>query len=175
VLAPGLRVIFCGSAAGTASARAGAYYAGPGNRFWAMLYRTSLTPRLLVPAEYPLLPSFGIGLTDMAKRSFGPDRGLKRADDDPQAVRDKVARLQPLALAFNGKRAARVFLDRADLAYGRQEAMVEKTAIFVLPSTSGAARAFWDEAPWRALAAWLESRSAAPVSGWRPPQARADR
>ena len=29
VLAPGLRVVFCGTAPGTASARAGAYYAGP--------------------------------------------------------------------------------------------------------------------------------------------------
>jgi TDG/mug DNA glycosylase family protein len=29
VLAPGLRVVFCGYAPGTASARAGAYYAAP--------------------------------------------------------------------------------------------------------------------------------------------------
>ncbi len=34
VLAPGLALVVCGSAAGTVSARVGAYYAGPGNRFW---------------------------------------------------------------------------------------------------------------------------------------------
>ncbi|HEU5143069.1 MAG TPA: uracil-DNA glycosylase family protein [Solirubrobacterales bacterium] len=44
---PGLRVVFCGTAAGTASARAGAYYAGPGNRFWETLRVTGLTPVLL--------------------------------------------------------------------------------------------------------------------------------
>ena len=38
VLMPGLRVVFCGYAPGTASAHAGAYYAGPGNRFWSTWY-----------------------------------------------------------------------------------------------------------------------------------------
>ena len=40
VLPPGLAVVICGTAAGTASARAGAYYAGPGNAFWATLTRS---------------------------------------------------------------------------------------------------------------------------------------
>ena len=42
VLEPGLRVVFCGTAAGKASARAGAYYAGPGNAFWPTLHRSIL-------------------------------------------------------------------------------------------------------------------------------------
>lgn len=33
LLRPGLRVVFCGTAAGAASALSGAYYAGRGNRF----------------------------------------------------------------------------------------------------------------------------------------------
>ena len=52
VLGPGLRIVFCGSAAGAVSARVGAYYAGPGNRFWPTLHRVGLTPRLLAPAEF---------------------------------------------------------------------------------------------------------------------------
>lgn len=32
-LGPGLRVVFCGTAAGAVSARKGHYYAGPGNLF----------------------------------------------------------------------------------------------------------------------------------------------
>jgi len=39
VLTPGLQVVFCGTAAGTASAKRGAYYAGPGNQFWPMRVR----------------------------------------------------------------------------------------------------------------------------------------
>jgi G:T/U-mismatch repair DNA glycosylase len=34
VLQPDLKVVFCGTAAGTQSAQAGAYYAGRGNYFW---------------------------------------------------------------------------------------------------------------------------------------------
>jgi G:T/U-mismatch repair DNA glycosylase len=41
LLRPGLRIVFCGTAAGTASARAGAYYAGPGNAFWPTLAGTA--------------------------------------------------------------------------------------------------------------------------------------
>jgi hypothetical protein len=33
--------------------------------------------------------------------------------------------------------------------------MVGKLAVFVLPSTSGAAQGFWDEGQWRALADYL--------------------
>ena len=62
-----MRVVFCGTAPGAASARAGAYYAGPGNRFWATLPEVGLTPILLAPAEFPRLADFGIGLTDVSK------------------------------------------------------------------------------------------------------------
>jgi len=52
ILRPGMRVVFCGTAAGTAFARAGAYYAGPGNAFWATLHSTGLTPVRFSPAEF---------------------------------------------------------------------------------------------------------------------------
>ena len=34
LLRPGLRLVICGTAAGTQSAAINAYYAGPANRFW---------------------------------------------------------------------------------------------------------------------------------------------
>jgi len=51
VLAPGLAIVFCGTAVGTVSARRRAYYAGPGNAFWPTLHRVGLTPRQLLPEE----------------------------------------------------------------------------------------------------------------------------
>lgn len=48
-LAPGLRIVFCGTAVSTASAERGHYYAGPGNEFWSFLHRSGLTPVLLSP------------------------------------------------------------------------------------------------------------------------------
>ena len=157
VLAPGLRILFCGSAAGTASARAGAYYAGPGNRFWQTLHEVSLTPRLLAPGEFALMLEFGLGLTDLSKAGSGADNDLDPGDDDPAALARKVGKYRPQLLAFNGKRAARVFLAAelglaGSLAYGRQPASLGGTRIWVLPSTSGAARRWWDAAPWFALA-----------------------
>lgn len=152
VLRPGLRIVFCGSAAGAASARAGAYYAGPGNKFWDVLHRTGLTPRRLAPAEFPSLPEFGIGLTDMAKHYAGADSGIRRAHDDPAALKAKIARFRPALLAFNGKRAAKAFVG-GDIGYGRLDLTLGDTVLFVLPSTSGAAARYWDERPWRTLAA----------------------
>jgi hypothetical protein len=66
-------VLFCGTAPGRASARAGHYYANPGNRFWALLAETGLTPRRLRADEDHLLPAWGLGLTDLAKTAFGQD------------------------------------------------------------------------------------------------------
>ncbi len=153
VLGPGLRIVFCGSAAGAASARAGAYYAGPGNRFWPTLQRTGLTPRLLAPAAFRAVLDHGIGLTDLCKTESGSDAGLSGRADDAAALAAKIARHRPAILAFNGKRAARVFLGAESLDYGEQERRIGATAIHVLPSTSGAARRWWDESFWLAAAA----------------------
>ena len=152
VLGPGLRIVFCGSAAGTASARAGAYYAGPGNRFWPTLHRVGLTPRPLAPAEFRTVLRYGIGLTDLCKTESGADSSLSAEADDAAALAAKIARHRPAVLAFNGKRAARVFLDAERLAYGEQRQRIGGAAIHVLPSTSGAARRWWDEAFWRRVA-----------------------
>ena len=148
----GLRIVFCGSAAGAASARAGAYYAGPGNRFWPTLQRVGLTPRLLAPAEFRSVLRYGIGLTDLCKTESGADSGLSGRADDSAALTAKIMRHRPAVLAFNGKRAARAFLDAGSLDYGEQTRRIGATAIHVLPSTSGAARRWWDEAFWRRVA-----------------------
>ena len=153
VLGSGLAVVFCGSAAGAASARAGAYYAGPGNRFWPTLHRVGLTPRLLAPAEFRTVLRYGIGLTDLCKTESGSDASLSGRADDAAALTAKIARHRPAVLAFNGKRAAQVFLGTGSLAYGEQARRIGETAIHVLPSSSGAARRWWDEAYWRRVAA----------------------
>ncbi len=154
LLHPGLHLVFCGTAAGAVSARLGAYYAGPGNRFWPTLHATGLTPRLLSPAEFPLLLQWGIGLTDLAKRASGADADLPPGSFDPAGLRARLARFRPANLAFTGKRAAAEFLGRpsASLGYGVQEPLPGLPALWVLPSPSGAARGHWDIAPWQALA-----------------------
>ena len=151
VLAPGLRVIFCGTAAGSTSAAAGAYYANPGNSFWVTLHRIGLTPQVLRPDQFRTLLEHGIGLTDLVKVQAGTDDRIAYAGKDVAGLRAKIERYQPRALAFNGKRAAQEFFGAAR-PYGRQPEVIGATLVFVLPSTSGAARGHWDEAHWRELA-----------------------
>ncbi len=151
VLAPEMRVVFCGTAPGTASAQAGAYYAGPGNGFWATLHEVGLTPVLLRPAEFPRLAKFGIGLTDISKTAAGSDAEVGSRGVDRKRLTAAIAAAAPSHLAFNGKNAARASLGHP-VIYGPQPETIGGASVWVLPSTSGAARGFWDIDPWRELA-----------------------
>jgi TDG/mug DNA glycosylase family protein len=151
LLRPGLRVVFCGTAAGTASARAKAYYAGPGNAFWKALHAVELTPVQLEPAEFQRLPEFGIGLTDICKVLHGSDEEVGTVEFDVDGLLARIAEAEPANLAFNGKNAARGALER-DVRFGPQEEQIGGAAVWVLPSTSGAARRYWDLGPWQELA-----------------------
>jgi len=163
LLRPGLRAVFCGTAAGTASALRRAYYAGPGNRFWPTLHAVGLTPRLMAPEEYPLLLDLGLGLTDLCKDQSGQDATLRFTAEAAAALRRRILRHRPALLAFTSKTAARHALGLAEVAYGLQPATIGATRLFVLPSPSGAARASWSEQPWRALAMAARSPSHSPA------------
>lgn len=168
ILRPGLRVVFCGTAAGTASARVGAYYAGPGNAFWATLHSTGLTPMRLSPAEFEQLPDFGIGLTDICKVLHGSDQEVGTDEFDVAGLEARIAAAEPANLAFNGKNAARGALGRR-VDYGPQPERIGAAAVWVLPSTSGAARRYWCIEPWRKLArvcADVEEGTTSPRLPW---------
>lgn len=151
VLKSGLNCVFCGTAAGRRSANEGAYYAHPGNMFWRALHAAKLTPRLLAPEEFSLLPQYGMGLTDLAKRHVGNDNELPSDAFDVTALIAKIEQYQPRILAFTSKAAARIALGRPAV-YGLQSDRIGETKLFVLPSPSGQARGHWDLAPWQALA-----------------------
>ena len=146
-----MRLVVCGSAAGRRSAEAGAYYAGPGNKFWRILDECGLTPGRLQPAEFAALLEHGIGLTDLAKAYAGGDAGIRAEDDDVDGLVAKITVAAPAWLAFNGKRAAQVVLARA-VDYGPQRETIGPSRLVVLPSTAGAASGHWDQAPWHELA-----------------------
>lgn len=156
VLKPNLKVVFCGTAAGDKSAMRKAYYAGPGNKFWPILYRIGLTPVLLEPKDYRRLLDYNIGLTDLAKGVSGADSKLKKSNFDAESLKDKILMYEPNVLCFNGKKAAQEFLGRKDIDYGFQNERIGKTLLFVAPSTSGAANGFWNEKYYIQLAVMLQ-------------------
>ena len=55
-------------------------------------------------------------------------------------------------MAFNGKTAAKIALDLPYVDYGVQNVGIHGAAVWVLPSTAGAANGFWDPVHWHALA-----------------------
>ncbi len=150
-LAPGLRVLFCGTAAGTASAARGHYYAGPGNRFWGLLATTGLTPRQLAPEEDHLLPGFGLGLTDLAKGVAGMDREIPAGAYDPARLAALVAEWQPGVVAFTSLTAARLALGDKGLNAGPQPGGFAGSAVWALPSPSRA-NGHFSPGVWQALA-----------------------
>lgn len=156
LLSPGLRIVFCGTAAGTASARAHEYYAGPGNKFWTVLHETGLTPRRLAPSEFSLLPGWDIGLTDVSKTAHGMDSEIAANAFDPDRLCRVLDEVRPRVIAFNGKKAARLAFglgDRVPIDLGPNAHKLGVTPAWVLSSTSGANARYWDPAPWHALAA----------------------
>ncbi len=154
LLAPGLKVVFCGTALGRVSAERQAYYANPGNFFWRTLHNTGLMPDLVKPQDYTRLLDYGIGLTDLSKAHFGNDNQLPPDALDAETLREKMARWQPKILAFTSKTGASAFLSRptGTIPLGFQPERIGGTQIYVLPSPSGQARIFWDQQAWRALA-----------------------
>jgi double-stranded uracil-DNA glycosylase len=158
VLRPGLRVVFCGTAAGSASAKRAAYYAGPGNKFWRTLYETGLTPLKLLPADFGSVLDHGIGLTDLCKTRSGSDVEVGRVAFDVAALAARVRENAPGILAFNGVRAGRETLGVV-VGYGRQPRAFAGAETWVLPSTSGAANRWWDEACWLELARRIRSQT----------------
>ena len=147
-------MVFCGTAAGTLSAKLGQYYANPQNKFWRTLHATGLTPRVFAPHEYRELLKLGIGATDIAKHASGMDHNLPKEALGRAAIEDLRARILmagPKILAFTSLAGGRSFLG-PKIKHGKQAEMLGDTVIWVLPSPSPVAQTAWNEAVWHDLA-----------------------
>ena len=152
VLTHNLDLVFCGTAKGTTSARKGYYYAGPGNQFYGVLFRAGFTPYKLEPRDCYDIHQFKIGLTDLVHNEFGNDNEISDNSYDVEGFIAKMEEYQPKFIAFNSKKGASFFLgfkgNTKNVSYGLQKTTIGKSQVFVLPSTSGSARAYWDENYW---------------------------
>jgi len=151
VLAPGLRVVFCGINPGRVSAAAQAHFANPRNDFWRLLHAARFTSRLYAPSEQFEVVREGIGLTNAAYRTTPGSGDLRRGDFDRSRIERIAAEFRPGWLAFVGKEAYRgLFAERPEL--GVQPRTLGDTQLFVLPSTSPANAAV----PWRERLQWFK-------------------
>ena len=158
LLAPGLDLVFCGTAPSPISFKARAYYANPGNAFWPTLHAVGFTPERLTPERYPELLAWRLGLTDLNKTEVGSDHELSPDAMDAKSLHAKLRRYRPAAIAFTSKHAASLALGIKTPAYGRQTEPLEGATAFVLASPSGRARSFWTIKPWRQAADFVAER-----------------
>lgn len=160
-LRPGLKLVFCGTAAGKQSALRKAYYANRQNKFWKTLFDVGLTPRQFEPHEYPLLCELDIGLTDIAKFAFGMDHQLpptalgRRAADH---LRARISEHAPHIIAFTSLNAGRRVMGR-DARAGKQKEKIGNTTVWILTSPSPLAANHWSIKPWRDLAKAVQKLS----------------
>jgi G:T/U-mismatch repair DNA glycosylase/ADP-ribose pyrophosphatase YjhB (NUDIX family) len=165
VLAPGLTCVFCGINPGRVSAAAAAHFANPRNDFWRLLHDAGFTPRLYDPQEQFSLLDLGVGVTNAAYRTTPGSGDLRRGDFDRAEFEARIRAVAPRAVAFVGKEAYRgLFNERP--ALGAQLRSIDRTGLFVLPSTSpaNAAVPYDERLRWfRELHAWLEPTDRAAV------------
>jgi TDG/mug DNA glycosylase family protein len=153
-LKPGLKLVFCGTAAGRQSALQRAYYAHGQNKFWKTLHDVGLTPHLFAPQDYEKLWELRIGLTDIAKHVYGMDHQLPKEALGAEAVaalKARIRKARPRILAFTSLNGGRKVMGAAAIA-GEQPEMLGETRVFILPSPSPLAANHWDIKPWRDLA-----------------------
>ncbi len=139
VIAPRLRVLFCGINPGLYTAAVGHHFARPGNRFWPALYAAGFTDTLVSPfAERELLRR-GYGITNVVMRTTATADQLTREElrEGGKELAAKVRRYKPAFLAVLGLGAYRTAWERPKALIGRQEEMIGRTVLWVLPNPSG--------------------------------------
>lgn len=139
VLGPSLEVLFCGINPGLYSAATGCHFARPGNRFWPALHRSGFTPRLLAPAEQDLLPSFGLGITNVVARATAQAAELSARElrEGGERLAELVAEVGPQVVAVAGVTAYRMAFARPKAAIGPLEDRIGGARVWVLPNPSG--------------------------------------
>jgi TDG/mug DNA glycosylase family protein len=139
VIAPGLRVLFCGINPGLYSTAIGHHFGRPGNRFWKALHASGFTPRLFSPDEDGALLAYGIGITNLCPRTTASADELSGDEltRGARALVAKAARYRPRVVAVLGIGAYRLGFGQADATIGRQDAPTARSLTWVLPNPSG--------------------------------------
>jgi TDG/mug DNA glycosylase family protein len=139
VIAPNLRVLFCGINPGLYTAAVGHHFARPGNRFWPALHYAGFTDRLLSPFDERELLESGYGVTNVVARATATANVLTHDEmlAGGKTLRKKVLRYKPKILAVLGLGAYRAAFADPKAKIGRQDKTIGETILWVLPNPSG--------------------------------------
>jgi TDG/mug DNA glycosylase family protein len=139
VIAPRLRVLFCGINPGLYSGATGHHFARPGNRFWPTLHQSGFTPRQLHPSEERELLAYGYGITNLVPRATATADELASEEliAGQRRLKSKVKRYQPQVVAVLGIGAYRTAFAQKVASLGEQAERLEDAIVWVLPNPSG--------------------------------------
>lgn len=139
VIAPKLKILFCGINPGLYTAAVGHHFARPGNRFWKALFRAGFTERLLSPFDERELLKSGYGITNVVSRATATADRLTKDEvvNGGRLLKAKVRRYRPGVLAVLGLGAYRTVFNQPKAIVGRQEEKIGDTVLWVLPNPSG--------------------------------------
>ena len=147
ILAPGLRVVFCGINPGKSSAHTGFHFAHPGNRFWTVIHQAGFTDRQLRPEEELQLLDTRCGITMLVERPTvqASEVALQELRSGGRELVRKIEEYQPQALAVLGKQAFELAFNQRGAKWGKQAMTIGTTQVWVLPNPSGLNRATLDK------------------------------
>jgi TDG/mug DNA glycosylase family protein len=139
IIAPNLKVLFCGINPGLYTAAIGHHFGRPGNRFWPALHTSGFTPRLLDPSEELELLPLGFGITNVVARATAAADELREREivAGGKALEAKVRQYAPRYLAVLGIGAYRTAFARPKAQIGLQPDAIGDTRVWVLPNPSG--------------------------------------
>jgi TDG/mug DNA glycosylase family protein len=139
IIAPRLRVLFCGINPSLTSAARNCHFARPGNRFWPALHLSGFTPRQIPPAENRELLDYGLGVTNLVARATR-NAGELAVDEyraGVAALARKCQRYQPAFVAVLGIGAYRAGFQEPAAKLGPQPRQLGGARLYVLPNPSG--------------------------------------
>jgi double-stranded uracil-DNA glycosylase len=139
------KLVFVGINPGLWTAATGTHFAHPGNRFYPALRAAGIIDRDIDRSagfsgeDRQHLTDRGIAITNLVMRATVRASELERDElrAGGEAVREKIARWKPKAVAFAGVTAYRqAYGDRA-ARVGRQDIRWGATSVWVVPNPSG--------------------------------------
>ena len=139
LIAPDLKVLFCGINPSLISVVVGHHFARPGNRFWPTLHASGFTPRRFRPDEEHLLLEVGCGITNVVPRATASAAEITTEElrAGATALEAKVRQYCPQWLAVLGIGAYRTAFGKTLAALGPQEERIGEARVWVLPNPSG--------------------------------------
>ena len=139
VIAPNLRVLFCGINPGLYTAAVGHHFARPGNRFWPALFKSGFTDRLLSPFEERELLESRLGISNVVPHATATAAELTKEDffAGGRILAAKAKKYQPGVLAILGVGAYRTAFANPKAVIGEQSERIHSARVWVLPNPSG--------------------------------------